>query len=39
MNKEMFVEEVKKLGINVTEEKMNILDKFTRLIALLIAYY
>jgi len=32
MNKEMFVEEVKKLGINVTEEKMSLLDKFYHLL-------
>ena len=32
MNKEMFVEEVKKLGIDVTEEKMALLDKFYHLL-------
>ena len=32
MNKEMFIEEVKKLNINVDIEKMNLLDQFYRLL-------
>lgn len=32
MNKEMFIEEVKKLNIDVTIEKMNLLDKFYHLL-------
>lgn len=32
MNKEMFIEEVKKLNIDVTKEKMDLLDKFYHLL-------